>query len=76
MSARAVPAVRVDPATGHKLFNTRAARSSARIAGKGYDVVDDPSLSMMPEMNRDARFDAEARARNLAFNEARRGSDD
>jgi cation diffusion facilitator CzcD-associated flavoprotein CzcO len=76
MSSQAVPAVRVDPATGRKLFNTRAATASARIAGKGYDVVDDPDLLTMPEMKPDAAFDAEAQAHYRAFNEMRRGTDD
>ena len=40
MSSPAAPAVRLDPATGQKLFNTRAGKASARIVGKGYDVLE------------------------------------
>ena len=29
------PAIRTDPATGRKLFATRAAKATERIAGKG-----------------------------------------
>ncbi|MEZ5407765.1 MAG: NAD(P)/FAD-dependent oxidoreductase [Acidimicrobiales bacterium] len=76
MSSPAVPAVRVDPATGHKLFNTRAAKASPRIAGKGYDVLDDPELVAMPEAKREITFDAEAQAHQREFIEARRGVDD
>jgi len=35
MAAQAQPAVRTDPATGRKLFSTRAAKASDRIEGKG-----------------------------------------
>jgi cation diffusion facilitator CzcD-associated flavoprotein CzcO len=76
MSSPAVPAVRIDPATGHKLFNTRAAKASARIVGKGYDVLDAPELVSMPEAKADVTFDAEAQAHQRAFIEARRGTDD
>ena len=76
MSSQAVPAVRVDPVTGHKLFNTRAAKASARIISKGYDVVDDPDLLTMPAIKPGAMFNAEAQAHNRAFNEVRRGTDD
>jgi cation diffusion facilitator CzcD-associated flavoprotein CzcO len=76
LDSQAVPAVSVDPATGHKRFNTRAASASARIAGQGYDVVGDPDLLTMPAIKHDAKFDAEAQAHNRAFNEARRGTDD
>ena len=34
--------------TGHKLFNTRAAKATDRIAGKGYSPVEDRSLTTMP----------------------------
>ncbi len=76
MTSPAVPAVRIDPATGHKLFNTRAAKASARIAGKGYDVLDDPDLVSIPEAKRDISFDADAQAQQRAFIESRRGTDD
>ena len=76
MSSTAEPAVRVDPATGHKLFNTRAAKASARIVGKGYDVLDRPELLTMPEARTGIRFDEEAQAQQRSFIETRRGVDD
>jgi cation diffusion facilitator CzcD-associated flavoprotein CzcO len=76
MDSTAAPAVRIDPATGHKLFNTRAAKASARIEGKGYDVLDDPDLVRMPEARTGIRFDDEAQAQQRAFIESRRGNDD
>ena len=76
MSSPAVPAVRIDPATGQKLFNTRAAKASARIVGKGYDVLDAPELVSIPEARRDITFDAEAQAQQREFIESRRGTDD
>ncbi|MDH4146793.1 MAG: NAD(P)/FAD-dependent oxidoreductase, partial [Acidimicrobiia bacterium] len=76
MSSSTVPAVRIDPASGQKLFNTRAAKASARIVGKGYDVLDDPALVRLPEARTGITFDAEAQAHQRAFIEARRGADD
>src|SRR5215217_5613837 len=76
MSSPAALAVRIDPATGQKLFNTRAAKASARIVGKGYDVLDAPELVSMPEAKADITFDAEAQTHQRAFIEARRGTDD
>ena len=35
------PAIRIDETTGLKVFDTRAAKASERIAGKGYSTVDD-----------------------------------
>lgn len=34
-----ITSVRIDGATGIKLFNTRAAKATARIAGKGHSTV-------------------------------------
>ena len=41
-------AVRIDPETGLKVFNTRAAKASEKIAGKGYSVVTDQKLTELP----------------------------
>jgi cation diffusion facilitator CzcD-associated flavoprotein CzcO len=70
------PAVRIDPTTGHKLFDTRADKASERIAGKGYDVTDDPAKLALPAIKADAAFDDAAQARYRAFNDVRRGTDD
>jgi cyclohexanone monooxygenase len=68
--------IRVDEATGLKLFNTRAAKATERIAGKGYSPVADKSLTAMPPPPPGASFNAEEQARYRAFKEARRGAAD
>ena len=40
-------AIRLDPETGLKIFNTRAAKATDKIAGKGYSEVDDDSLTTL-----------------------------
>src|ERR1700730_7246939 len=69
-------AVRIDPETGLKVFNTRAAKASERITGKGYSVVTDQKLTELPKMPAGATFNAEEQAKYLAFKEARRGAAD
>ena len=68
--------IRIDPATGLKVFDTRAAKANDRIAGKGYSVVTDEKLTAMPELPAGATFNAEEQARYRAFKEARRGAAD
>jgi cyclohexanone monooxygenase len=70
------PAIRIDPATGKRLFDTRAARASDRIGGKGYSIVTDESLTTLPELPPGASFNAEEQARYRAFKEARLGAAD
>ncbi|MEI7992520.1 MAG: NAD(P)/FAD-dependent oxidoreductase [Actinomycetota bacterium] len=67
-------AINIDPVTGLKTFNTRAAKATERIQGKGYAVIDDESLKAMPEQPAGARFDADEQAKYQAFKEARRGA--
>jgi cyclohexanone monooxygenase len=69
-------AIRTDPNTGLKLFNTRAAKASDRIAGKGYSIIADTALTTLPELPPGATFNAEEQARYRAFKEVRRGSAD
>src|SRR5579862_2210687 len=69
-------AVRIDPATGRKLFATRAAKASDRIAGQGYSVVEDAALTTLPAFPPGATFNAEEQAKYRAFKEARRGAAD
>jgi cyclohexanone monooxygenase len=68
--------IRIDPASGLKVFNTRAAMATDRIAGKGYSIVTDEALKALPELPAGATFDAEEQARYRAFKEARRGAAD
>jgi cyclohexanone monooxygenase len=68
--------VRIDPSTGLKVFETRAAKATARIAGSGYQVVNDAALTTLPPRPPGAVFDVKEQAKYRAFKEARRGSAD
>ncbi len=69
-------AVSIDPATGLKRFDTRAAPATTKITGSGYAVLDDESLKVLPEQPAGAVFDAVEQAKYRAFKEARRGAAD
>src|SRR3984957_18335402 len=66
--------IHVDPATGLKTFDTRAAKASDRITGKGYSVTEDEQLKVLPEAPSGATFNAEEQAKYQQFREARRGA--
>src|SRR5438128_2792873 len=68
--------VRIDPNSGLKVFNTRAAKATDKITGKGYSIVTDEALKALPELPPGALFDAEEQAKYRAFKEARRGAAD
>jgi cation diffusion facilitator CzcD-associated flavoprotein CzcO len=68
--------IQIDPKTGLKNFNTRAAKATEKIAGKGYSTVDDESLKTLPPSPPGAVFNAEEQAKYRAFKEARRGAAD
>src|SRR4051794_2246576 len=76
MPSQDQPAVRIDPATGRKLFNTRTDKASERIMGKGYDVVTEAEYTSLPAFKPGAVFDAAEQAKYREFNEARRGTFD
>ena len=69
-------AISVDPATGLKLFATRAAKATDKIAGKGYSAIDDVSLKTLPDPPAGAVFNAQEQARYRDFKESRRGAAD
>jgi cation diffusion facilitator CzcD-associated flavoprotein CzcO len=71
-----MPAISVDPVTGRKTFDTRAAKATDKIRGKGYSIVTDEELTAMPEPPPGAKFDAAEQAQYRAFKEARRGAAD
>ena len=71
-----IESIRTDPATGLKVFATRAAKATDRIAGKGYSIIQDEALKTLPELPPGATFSAEEQARYRAFKEARRGAAD
>ena len=68
--------IRIDASTGLKVFNTRAAKATDRIAGKGYSIVNDESLKTLPELPPGATFNAQEQAKYREFKEARRGAAD
>src|ERR1700722_7858656 len=70
------PPIRIDETTGLKLFATRAAKATEKIAGKGYSPIDDAALKTLPPPPPGAVFDAEEQAKYRAFKEARRGAAD
>ncbi len=69
-------AISVDPKTGFKIFDTKAAKATDKIAGKGYSVVTDEALKALPEPPAGATFNAQEQARYREFKEARRGAAD
>ena len=68
--------IRIDPASGLKIFNTRAAKATDKIAGKGYSVIADEALTTLPPQPAGAVFNAEEQARYRAFKEITRGAAD
>jgi cyclohexanone monooxygenase len=68
--------IRTDAITGFKIFNTRAAKATEKIAGKGYSAIDDEALKSLPPPPPGAVFNAEEQAKYRAFKEARRGAAD
>ncbi|MBT3532929.1 MAG: NAD(P)/FAD-dependent oxidoreductase [Rhodospirillaceae bacterium] len=68
--------IRIDPTTGLKSFNTRAAKASANIAGKGYSVIDDEAQKTLPPQQPGAVFNAEEQAKYREFKESRQGAAD
>ena len=68
--------IKIDPASGLKVFNTRAAKASEKIIGKGYSTITDEALKTLPPEPVGAVFDAEEQAKYKAFKEARAGAAD
>ena len=71
-----MPAIRIDPQTGFKTFDTRAAKASDKIAGHGYGVQENTSLKELPPQPAGAAFNAQEQAKYREFKEARRGAAD
>ena len=68
--------IKIDPVSGLKVFNTRAAKASEKITGKGYSTITDEALKTLPPEPVGAVFDAEEQAKYKAFKEARTGAAD
>ncbi len=69
-------AITICAKTGRKSFNTRAAKATDRIAGRGYSANVEASLRILPPPPPGARFNAEEQARYRANKEARAGAAD
>jgi hypothetical protein len=70
------PPIRTDEVTGLKSFNTRAAKATEKIAGKGYSPTSDEALTTLPPPPAGATFNAEEQAKYRAYKEARQGAAD
>lgn len=68
--------IRIDPDTGLKIFNTRAASTMDDVVGRGYSVTRDESLKTLPPQPPGVVFNAEEQAKYRANKEARRGAAD
>jgi cyclohexanone monooxygenase len=68
--------IQIDPNTGLKIFNTRAAKATEKITGKGYSPVEDERLTTLPPPPAGATFNAEEQAKYRDYKEARRGAAD
>src|SRR5271170_5789290 len=68
--------ISIDPETGLKVFNTRAASTMDNVVGRGYSVTEDESLKTLPPQPAGAVFNAQEQAKYLAFKETRRGAAD
>ena len=69
-------AISIDPDTGLKIFDTRAAKASEKIRGRGYEVNPDLALKTLPDAPAGAKFDAVEQAKYREFKEQRRGAAD
>ena len=70
------PAIRIDESTGLKVFATRAAKATDKIAGHGYLPNNDASLKTLPPAPAGAVFNAEEQAKYRSFKEQRSGAAD
>ena len=69
-------AVRTDPETGLKVFNTRAAAAVVDVTGSGCAAVNNGALKTLPPPPAGAVFNADEQAKYRAFKEARLGAAD
>ena len=66
--------IQFDPETGLKTFNTRAAKATERIQGKGYSLLEEDRLKTLPKPPAGAVFNAEEALREVAL-DLREGAD-
>ena len=65
-------AIQINPKTGKKSFNTRAAKANDKITGKGYSTIRDEKLTSLPPVPLGAVFSAVEQEKYRAFKEVRR----
>ena len=68
--------IRTDETTGLKFFDTRAAKATDKIAGKGYSAVANAALTDLPPPPPGAVFNAQEQAKYRAYKDARSGAAD
>ena len=68
--------IRTDETTGLKVFDTRAAKATDKIAGKGYSAVANTALTDLPPPPPGAVFNAQEQAKYRAYKDARSGAAD
>jgi len=68
--------IKIDPNTGFKIFNTRAASVHTPRRGQGYAIVTDTALKVLPTALEGAVFNADQQAKYRQYKEARRGNAD
>jgi len=66
--------IQTDHATGMKTFNTRAAKATEKIAGKGYSAIADEALKTLPPPPPARCSMPRSKPKYRAFKEARRGA--
>jgi cyclohexanone monooxygenase len=71
-----MPSIRIDPTTGLKVFDTRAAIANDRIRGGGYRIIHDDALTTLPDAPPGATFSAEEQAKYRAYKASRQGAAD
>ena len=60
-------AIQINPETGEKTFNTRAAKANEKITGKGYSPVKDDLLTSLPPPPPGAVFNATEQTKYREF---------
>ena len=56
--------IKIDPVSGLKVFNTRAAKASEKITGKGYSTITDEALKTLPQ-SRLARYSTQKNRQSI-----------
>jgi cyclohexanone monooxygenase len=68
--------IQINPKTGLKIFDTRAAKASDKITGKGYSTLKDEKLKSLPPPPKGVVFNAKEQTKYREFKESRRGAAD